>query len=217
MNKNCLLVFFKAPIAGEVKTRLAETIGDESAAALYAAMLSDLAVETEKTDADILGFLCPTETAYDTGRHPWSHVLPQRGQTLGERMENAFKYVLGLGYDRICLCGSDIPGLDSTELNRSFAMLEAKEMVLGPTYDGGYYLIGFKKEYFSSKFFSGISWSTVSVYEETIKVSESLGYSPGTACRLRDLDTIKDARIIAGDLAENRRGAFSQAWSSING
>jgi rSAM/selenodomain-associated transferase 1 len=121
--------------------------------------------------------------------------MPQQGVDLGERMKNGFTEAFDSGFKRVLLIGSDIPGLPLEFIEEAFASLKEKDAVIGPSLDGGYYLIGFRDEKFSPQVFKGILWSTERVFEETMKILEREGLTIHTLKPLRDIDTIDDLRI----------------------
>ncbi|MBT3271661.1 MAG: glycosyltransferase [Spirochaetales bacterium] len=215
MNKNGLIIFYKAAIPGEVKSRLAHDIGNIASAELYAGILRDLTNETREVDADILPYQCPTETPTAPIHHPWPNPQIQSGEDIGVRMERAFLDAFNTGYKRVVLCGSDIPGLLSEDLNLSFHILDKSKMVIGPTFDGGYYLIGFDREYFLKEVFAGIPWSTSTVFDVTTQIAGRHGYTPGYSRRIRDLDTLDDSRQIIRELEKNKAICFRKIWSKI--
>ena len=99
---------------------------------------------------------------------PGIPCLPQRGDDLGERMFNAFLDVFSLGFKRCTLMGSDIPDLPACAVNDAIEKLDASGAVLGPSTDGGYYLIGFQKNSLQRSIFSNITWSKADVFSETL-------------------------------------------------
>ncbi len=108
-----------------------------------------------------------------------------------------------MNFKRVVLIGSDIPDLSLEFIEEAFTSLQEKDAVIGPSLDGGYYLIGFKKETFSPRVFEGIRWSTESVFEKTLEVLEREGLTVHTLQPLRDIDTVGDLRI--RDLREKGR------------
>ena len=124
--------------------------------------------------------------------------MPQKGEDLGERMRNGFIQTFAEGFKRVILIGSDIPGLPLEFIEEAFTSLRDKDAVIGPSLDGGYYLIGFRNKTFSPKVFEGIPWSTEKVFEETMKVLEKERLTVHTLPRWRDIDTIEDLKNLPG-------------------
>ncbi len=121
--------------------------------------------------------------------------MPQGGENLGERMKNGFAEAFSMSFKRVVLIGSDIPDLPLEFIEDAFKSLDEKDAVVGPSFDGGYYLIGFTNKTFSPRVFDGIHWSTESVFEETLKVLKQEGLTVHTLQPLRDIDTVEDLRI----------------------
>ena len=94
--------------------------------------------------------------------------MPQTGDDLGERMEQAFVRVFSEGFREAILIGSDIPGLSSGTVQEAFASLAGHDAVIGPANDGGYYLIGFTRRAFYPEIFHSMPWSTPAVFRETL-------------------------------------------------
>jgi rSAM/selenodomain-associated transferase 1 len=192
-----LLFFIKNPEKGRVKTRLASAVGDKSAMKLYRRFLLEMLSTLNR--GTFLFYLCfyPENSLSDLRGWLGDDYLymPQRGKDLGERMKNGFIEAFAMNFKRVVLTGSDIPDLPLTFIEEAFISLQEKDGVIGPSFDGGYYLIGFKDKSFSPRVFEGISWSTKRVFEETMKVLNQEGLAVHTLQPLRDIDTIEDLRI----------------------
>ena len=197
MDDRCLLFFIKNPQKGQVKTRLAAAIGDEMAVRLYKRFLLEMLSTLNK--GTFLFYLCVYPVDALEGLRTWLGedylYLPQQGENLGERMKNGFIEALAMNFKRVVLIGSDIPSLPLEFIEEAFISLEKKDVVIGPSLDGGYYLIGFRDKKFSPGAFKKIPWSTERVFEETMKVLEHEGLTVHTLKTLRDIDTIQDLRI----------------------
>jgi len=124
--------------------------------------------------------------------------MPQHGRDLGERMKNGFLDGFAKGYKRVVLIGSDIPDLPKNSIEEAFQSLEETDAVIGPAFDGGYYLIGFRQSAFSSQVFEEINWGTATVFDETMKKLKRLRRSVHTLPRLRDIDTVEDLNHLKG-------------------
>jgi len=164
----------KEPRAGQVKTRLMPPLTKEEAAALNICFLRDMAaLITERAAQEtVRGVAIYTPAgaaaAYADILPPGFHLFPQRGELLGERLIFALEDLFQLGFESACLLNSDSPTVPSQNFTEAVAILAQPEdtVVLGPTLDGGYYLIGVKRLHRS--LFEDISWSTESVLEQTI-------------------------------------------------
>ena len=167
---NALILFLKYPERKRVKTRIAASLGDDFAFGLYTAFIKDLLVIAGFVGADkILAIDGPASDPiasldFGTGYS----VIRQNGKDIGDRMLNAFISVFNSGYKNAVLIGSDLPGLPTASVENAFAALNTTDAAIGRSTDGGYYIIGFKKETCSPDYFKGITWSTSSVFQRTM-------------------------------------------------
>lgn len=145
--KQAIILFTRLPIAGETKTRLQKIFSPNECAALHRSFLKDLRVCLKSTELDYFVFYTPKGN-YEELRYIFreaKNFKTQHGTDLGEKMYNAISEVLSIGYDSCVLVGSDIPQLNRTDFVEAFEALAHKDIVLGPTLDYGYYLVGMKK------------------------------------------------------------------------
>ena len=175
-----LAVMTKAPQAGRVKTRLTPPLSPEEAAALNTCFLHDTAAAISSASsggkAQGVGVYTPVgaESAY-SGILPVEFILvPQRGDKFGERLLAATDDLLQLGFSALCLIDSDSPTVPPTAFSQAVEYLSRSEdsVVLGPSDDGGYYLIGLKKSH--HELFDQIDWSTDRVLEQTIAAAREI-------------------------------------------
>jgi rSAM/selenodomain-associated transferase 1 len=175
-----LAVMTKAPRAGQVKTRLTPPLTPEEAAALNICFLRDttaaIASTASKGCARGIAVYTPVgaEGAYGGILPDEFELLPQRGDTFGERLSLATEDLLSLGFDSVCLIDSDSPTVPQQAFSEAAQILSKMEdpLVLGPSDDGGYYLIGLKKLHRS--LFKNINWSTERVLEQTIESARKI-------------------------------------------
>lgn len=187
-----LLIFIKNPVLGRVKTRLARTVGDAEALRIYRLLL-------EKTRLAALGALAERRLYYsdriETG-DAWVDTdfkkFVQRGDGLGARMAGAFRQAFADRADRAVIIGSDCPELGGALLKEAFSLLDRHDFVLGPTPDGGYYLLGMRA--FEPSVFEGIAWSTESVRSATLEKIGALGKTCALLPEHSDVDTEADWR-----------------------
>jgi len=174
-----LLVFARLPERGRVKTRLAESIGDDAALAAYQTMLRDLLASigqpSSETEIEILW--APTENANGESLANAFGNLPtamQTGETLGDRLSMAFSERFFFhATQKIVAIGVDDPSLSHELIDHALALLDSCEWVLGPAEDGGYYLIGCRAAAFDPSIFQDVAWGTNSVFTTTIsKIAE---------------------------------------------
>ena len=155
-----LLVFLKYPTPGQVKTRLAEVVGAEAAATIYRACV-ELTLERLRPLASE-AIICAEPASTCGSVRAWLgsawHVHPQVGQTLGERLAYATSEAFEDGTRRVLCIGTDSPWLTPDDIDVAFAALEQAEVVLGPTEDGGYYLIGLSRQI--PELFDGMAWGS---------------------------------------------------------
>jgi rSAM/selenodomain-associated transferase 1 len=196
LDDRCLLFFIKSPEKGRVKTRLASAVGDEMAVRLYRRFLLETLFTLNR--GTFLFYLCfyPENSLSDLKGWLGDDYLymPQKGEDLGERMKNGFIDAFAMNFKRVVLIGSDIPDLPLEFIEEAFTSLQEKDIVIGPSLDGGYYLIGFKDKNFSLRVFEGIPWSTKRVFEETMKILKQEGLTVHTLQHWRDIDTIDDLK-----------------------
>ena len=189
MSKNLLIVFVKNIKLGKVKTRLAKTIGNETAFEVYKVLVdkTEQAIHNLEMDKHIYF----SDVVVDT-KWPNNFKTAQTGSNLGERMCNAFKDGFDKGYENIILIGSDLPDISDVIINNAFDTLTHKETVFGPAEDGGYYLIGMKQLH--TFVFREKPWSTSILLEETLKELHSHTISLGLLETLNDIDTFEDLK-----------------------
>jgi rSAM/selenodomain-associated transferase 1 len=162
-------IFVKIPEPGKVKTRLVPPLNEEDACRLYDAFLSDLFLRLDKLKK-------VSATVFYDGEDPGPirdriparfALVQQEGETLGNRMENAFRSLLDTEGSMAILIGSDSPDVPLVFIKRAFMKLKHKDIVLGPATDGGYYMVGLKRVVPS--LFNGIEWGTGAVLRETLE------------------------------------------------
>ncbi len=184
---NGLIIFARRPVLGKVKTRLAATLGDEKALDIYKRLL----IHTRNISENCVGkgFAFLTEKDEENFWNGFS-CYPQNGQSLGDRMYDAFSLLFTKGYEHCIIIGSDCPGLTIEIIDDAFDALHVNDMVIGAAKDGGYYLLGMNKLY--PTLFKNKNWSTENVYKETLADIETLGLSFKTMPILNDVDEEKD-------------------------
>lgn len=217
MPENHLLVFMKYPEEGKVKTRLARHLGIGSAAVLYKRMVMHLMKKLD--DAGPKGpfsariVFSPPERESDMRNWLGSGriYMPQRGEDLGARMGNAFRDVFARGCKKAVIIGCDIPGLNPELIIKAFNVLAGTGAVIGPSMDGGYYLIGFQRVKFVPQIFDGIPWGGKEVFKKTIDKFPP-DYKIFILPQLRDLDTIEDLmafqRASGHEIGSSMQGFF---------
>lgn len=203
--REVVIVFLKAPVPGRVKTRLMPRLNAEEAAALYRAMAEDLLERLDRLRAvDLLLRVTPPSKMESMRR--WlgknRRLEPQRGSDLGARLAASFRAAFRSGYERVVIVGSDVPQVTSKTVRVALSLLRRHDVVIGPSPDGGYYLIGLCKP--RPELFTHMPWSTSTVLPDTLRRISRLGLTVGRLPRLADLDLHSDARRLWRDLQEKR-------------
>ncbi|WP_159022561.1 TIGR04282 family arsenosugar biosynthesis glycosyltransferase [Formosa sp. L2A11] len=189
-SKKALIVFARNPELGKCKTRLAKTIGDENALAIYRTLLQHTAKISESVKADNFVFYSEHIHKNDTWDDNNFRKKLQQGEDLGERMNHAFKDLFQNNYQKVVIIGSDILDLTSEIIDDAFNQLEHNDVVIGPAKDGGYYLLGMKTLH--SELFKNKAWGTATVLEESLK--NLTNKSVYLLEELNDIDTFEDIK-----------------------
>ncbi|MEO6136779.1 MAG: TIGR04282 family arsenosugar biosynthesis glycosyltransferase, partial [Ginsengibacter sp.] len=160
-----LMIFIKNKIEGKVKTRLAATIGHDTAMNIYQQLIEHTNTVTNRIEADKIIFYS-NFIEDDIWENSVYKKQVQHGDTLGVRMENAFKSSFTAGHKKAIIIGTDCPEINENILKNAFEKLNDFDIVIGPATDGGYYLLGMKKE--NPFLFKNFEWSTDKVLQHTI-------------------------------------------------
>lgn len=182
-----LIIFVKNTVTGKVKTRLAQTIGDEDALYIYNRLL-DITEQATALVA-VSKRIAFSESEMDS-RWPLDEKTVQRGKNLGERMKNAFHFGFADGYKKIVLIGSDLPGISSEIIEEAFEKLAKSDTVFGPAQDGGYYLVGLKNTH--DFIFENKPWSQPYLLDITLAEVALEGLKTSLLEVLNDIDTFED-------------------------
>ena len=167
MSKSLLLILTRNPELGKCKTRLATTVGDPAALAIYKFLLNHTVSVTKNLCVD--KWVLYSEEIWEDDiwdNHIYQKKL-QEGKDLGERMLNAFKEGFLAGFDQVIIIGSDMYHLAQKDLEKAFLQLKNHDYVVGPAEDGGYYLLGMKQ--LNEKLFQNKVWGTDTVLSNTLK------------------------------------------------
>jgi uncharacterized protein len=199
MKSGVVILFLRYPERGKVKTRLAQDIGDDLAYDLYVCFIRDALGAVRDVDADLIIVGTGSTGKGPAGIFGRSVRLLQHGRDLGARMYHAFADVFSRGYSRAIMIGSDCPGLPAGYISQALLELESHDVVLGPTRDGGYYLIAFKEDSLREDIFHGIVWSTSRVFVETMSRIEDAALSVSILPQWEDIDELDDLRRFADD------------------
>ena len=185
-----VILFLRVPEKGRVKTRLSARLDERFVLDLYKAFVKDMLIALQNLEPIYLFFWPPDkkeELVQWLGRE--YQYLPQQRGNLGEKMAAAFEYVFSQGADQALVAGTDIPELNRQRIDDALGSLRKNDAVIGPCHDGGYYLIGFDKAGYSRDFFSGITWSTSQVLEQTLDAMNEKSIQYHLLEELADIDT----------------------------
>lgn len=177
---------------GKAKTRLAATVGEEHALAIYKELLRHTCEIATLVEANRLLFY----SHFIDKKDEWSAEDFQKhlqiDGDLGEKMAAGFQTAFGQKASKVIIIGSDCASLTPEIVNQAFEVLDNNDFVIGPADDGGYYLIGMKT--FSPTIFENIDWSTELVFRQTVKAIQQLNRTYGTLSTLSDIDYEEDWR-----------------------
>ncbi len=197
MHKNALIIFAKLPVEGRVKTRLAEDIGAADALEFYNACshyIFEQAARLIESECDVwlfYGINDDFEKIKSWVQYDFNFVRQSDGD-LGVKMKSAFEFLFRKRYEKAVIIGTDIPDINASLIVNAFKELDNFDVVIGPSNDGGYYLLGMKelKEYL----FNDVKWSSSEVYEKTIQLLKANGDNYISFEELIDVDDLKSLK-----------------------
>lgn len=217
-----LVIFAKAPIPGQVKTRLCPPLTHDEAATLHGSFVLD---QLERTKTAAARLRLPIDrylACAPSVSHVFFKIMEERhavklidqiGEDLGDRMTYAFENLFARGYQRVLIVGTDVPTLPLAHFQQALAQLEDHDLVLGPALDGGYYLIGLQR--LAPDLFSGIPWSTDRVLSMTREKAAHLGLRSAMIPPWRDIDTVDDlTSLIEAETLDAKKPKNERAFSS---
>jgi len=197
-----LVVFAKTPIAGQVKTRLARERSERDALVLYAGFMRDLAdsmrswreqrVAADQNRRLVLAVTPHSEDPMiaEIAGLSGARIVVQPEGDLGTRMRTVIDDEFRRGARAVCVIGTDSPTLPAHLLDHAFRALLFERVVLGPTFDGGYWLVGAQRP--APDIFTGIPWSTSSVLMKTLALLRRQGVNAHLLPFWYDIDTAMD-------------------------
>lgn len=194
--RRAILLFVKYPEPGKVKTRLAATMGMERAADIYRSLVAAVLPALPREDELVVVF-DPAEKRAQV--EEWlrceldgrlAQFIPQAAGDLGARLESAFAEAFSCGFEKVAVIGSDCVGLNAATFSTTWKALETEDAVLGPSVDGGYYLLALKQP--CATLFRGIAWSTDAVRAQTLARARASGLRVHELPVLPDIDTEAD-------------------------
>ena len=188
--KDLLIIFTRNPELGKCKTRLAATVGDETALNIYKFLLDHTKNITQ--GLNIGKWLYYSDDIWENDIWDSSDYAKkvQSGNDLGERMSNAFIDGFNAGYEKIIIIGSDMYDLTENDLLEAFNLLDQHDYIIGPAIDGGYYLLGMK--IFNPALFNNKIWGSNTVFQATIQDLRNMDY--GLLAPKNDIDYFEDIK-----------------------
>lgn len=201
------IVFAKRPAAGRVKTRLTPPLPPDEAVVVYEACLRDVVARAARQRASIEVWYQEELRAahyFETEMPNW----PARAQAdgdLGAKMSDAFARSFADDAERVVIIGSDAPTLPDAMLNAAFDDLHEVDVVIGPSVDGGYYLIGARSSAWPAAraLFDAIAWSGPDVFKATFERCARIGLNVRVLPGWYDVDTIEDLRQALQDATDD--------------
>lgn len=195
--KTAVAVLTRVPAPGRTKTRMMPQLTPMQCVEAHICFLKDVLHACARSNADVFVFHTPeaTDARMREAFGPDATYLTQEGDDLGARMRHAAGAVFARGYEACVLAGADAPELEAADLREAFSLLREKDAVIGPTFDGGFYLIGMSKP--QPKLLDAGPYGTPHVLERTLDIAEKQGLACGFTRRLHDMDTWEDLQGLA--------------------
>jgi uncharacterized protein len=193
MDKKAIILFVRNPVLGQVKTRLAASIGRNNALEIYKRLLEHTRLITANLACDKYVFYADGIMQQDIWDNEIYQKRIQEGADLGERMAQAFQSLFSSGYKEVLIIGSDCYELSQEHLEKAFETLHEVDIVLGPATDGGYYMLGLKEP--APAIFTNMTWSSSGVFSETINRLKKLNRRYRLMPVRNDVDEEKDLPV----------------------
>lgn len=213
--REALVVMARVPSGTLGKSRLTRDLGGDHLELRRALLLDTLEVARGVAAADLFVAVEPAESI-DEMRElvgDRDRLFPQHGDTLGDRMRNAFVRLFAAGYSSVVMIGSDLPSLPTSHVAQAFQHLRAPPdaLVIGPASDGGYYLIGMRRLW--PALFTSVPWGTADVLTTTTSIAETCGLPVSFVAPWHDVDTVDDLRRVLRDPGGATR---TRAWATAH-
>ena len=200
LSDRVLVIMAKAPRSGAVKTRLIPSVSPEAVTNFYCCLLEDTLALARSLGEVEVAIMCPeadvNELAQVAGDQ--ANVLAQKGEGLAAGLTSVFKHFAGAHPRRTIAFNSDSPHLPRSVLEDAFEALGKHDVVVGPTHDGGYYLVGAKASH--PTLFTRDGMGTSTALERLLASARALELSVGFADPFYDIDVVDDLTRLAGEL-----------------
>jgi rSAM/selenodomain-associated transferase 1 len=195
-----LVIMAKAPRLGSVKTRLAKSLSLQAATELYRCLLNDTIALAQVLDRVEIAIMCPASDVEDLSRAVAKtvRIVPQTGHGLAAGLASVFTHFATPGHQRVIAFNSDSPHLPASVLETAFDVLEAYDLVVGPTHDGGYYLVGARASH--PGLFTSNGMGTANALEALLTRARTLGLSVYLTDPFYDIDVTADLSQLADEL-----------------
>lgn len=195
-----LVIMAKAPRLGSVKTRLAQNLPLPAVTELYRCLLNDTVALAQGLDHVEIAIMCPASDVEDLSRavNKTVRIVPQSGQGLAAGLTSVFAHFATSSGQCVIAFNSDTPHLPKSVLETAFDLLEARDLVVGPTHDGGYYLVGAKASH--PRLFTSDEMGTGNALETLLTRARALGLSAHFTDPFYDIDVAGDLRQLAAEL-----------------
>jgi uncharacterized protein len=214
--REALVVMARVPSDRRGKSRLTRDLGGDHVELRRALLLDTLDAARGVADADLFVAFEPADSIAEMRSlvGDGARLFPQQGDTLGDRMRNAFEHLFASGHSAVVMIGSDLPSLPTSHLARAFQSVRDRPdaLVIGPASDGGYYLIGLRRV--CPELFTSIAWSTADVLTTTTRIAETCGLTVSFVSPWHDVDTVDDLRRM---LRDPHGATRTRAWVSVYG
>lgn len=194
-----LVIMAKAPRLGSVKTRLAESLSLQAVTELYRCLLNDTIALAQALDHVEIAIMCPASDVEDLSRAVAKtvRIVPQTGQGLAAALASVFRH-FATGHQQVIAFNSDSPHLPASVLQTAFDVVRACDLVVGPTHDGGYYLVGAKASH--PDLFTSDGMGTANALEALLTRARALGLSVILTDPFYDIDVASDLSQLANEL-----------------
>jgi rSAM/selenodomain-associated transferase 2/rSAM/selenodomain-associated transferase 1 len=214
--REAVVVMARVPSDSRGKSRLTRDLGGDHVELKRALLLDTLDAARGVADADLFVAFEPADSITEIRElvGDGARLFPQHGDTLGDRMRNAFGRLFAVGYSAVVIIGSDLPSLPTSHVAQAFQQLRdgPDALVIGPATDGGYYLIGLRRA--CPALFTSIAWSTPDVLATTTTIAETCGLTVSFVSQWHDVDTVDDLRCVLRDPDGATR---TRAWVTAHG
>jgi uncharacterized protein len=218
LTNRTLVIMAKAPRLGSVKTRLAESLSLQAVTELYRCLLNDTLALAHALDHVEIVMMCPASDVDDLSRAVAKtvRIVPQTGQGLAAGLASVFNHFATSGQHRVIAFNSDSPHLPASVLETAFDVLEACDLVVGPTHDGGYYLVGAKATH--PALFESDGMGTANALEALLTRAGALGLSVQLTDPFYDIDVEGDLTRLAAELRlAPARAPRTAVWLKLRG